>query len=89
MPLKGTKTIGLFGGEHGEVRDSAGHPVFWLNGRDPNYYNFDIPDGQDGRLWSLRYIRGPVALLTVPPYLTPTAASLRLPAEVIQSDRGK
>jgi hypothetical protein len=86
---KGTKTIGLFGGEHGEVRDSAGHPVFWLNGREPSYYNFDIPDGQDGRLWSLRYIRGPVALLTVPPYLAPTAASLLLPVEVVQSDRGK
>jgi hypothetical protein len=86
---KGTKTIGLFGGEHGEVRDSAGHPIFWLNGREPNYYNFDVPDGQDGRLWSLRYVRGPVALLTVPPYLAPTAESLLLPVEVVQPGRGK
>ena len=32
---KETKTIGLFGGEHGEVRDFAGHPVFWSTAASP------------------------------------------------------
>jgi hypothetical protein len=85
---RGTKVIGLFGGEHGEVRDSANHPVFWLNGRDPNYYSIDVPDGQDGKLWSFRYVRGGISLLTVPPYFSPTAAGLLLPAEVLERDAG-
>jgi hypothetical protein len=37
----------------------------------------------------LRYVRGPVALLTVPPYLAPTAAGLLLPVEVVQPGHGK
>ncbi len=83
---RGTKVIGLFGGEHGEVRDSAGRPVFWLNGREPNYYGVAVPDGEDGRLWSLRYARGSIRLLTVPPFLARSAAEILLPVEVVQKD---
>lgn len=83
---KGTKTIGLFGGEHGEVRDSAGRPVFWLNGREPNYYGVPVPDGEDGKLWHIRYGRGSLRLLTVPPYFARNAADLLLPVEVVTKD---
>ena len=86
---KGTKVVGLFGGEHGEIRDAAGRPVFWLNGREPGYYSVEVPDGQDGRLWSVRYGRRAVRLLTVPPYFARSAGELLLPAEVVKSDAAK
>ncbi len=84
---KGTRVIGLHGGRHGEVRDSAGRPVFWLNGREPNYFSVAVPEGQDGKLWQIRYGRGPIRLLTVPPYFARTAAELLLPKEVVDADR--
>lgn len=84
---RGTKTVGLHGGEHGEIHDSDGHPLFWLNGRPAGYYSIPVPDGQDGRLWRIRYARGPIRLLTVPPYLARTPDELLLPREVIDQDR--
>ncbi|HSU67617.1 MAG TPA: DUF4838 domain-containing protein [Tepidisphaeraceae bacterium] len=86
---KGTKVVGLFGGEHGEIHDSAGHPVFWLNGKEPNYYSVDVPDGQDGKVWSVRYVRGPISLLTVPPCFSPSPKGLLLPAEVVDKDAAR
>ena len=86
---KGTKMIGLFGGEHGEVQDSQHRTVFWLNGRKPNFYGVEVPDGQDGKVWRVRYGRGDVRLLTVPPYFALAAKQLLLPAEVVEKDRSK
>jgi hypothetical protein len=86
---KGTKALGFFGGEHGEIRDSAGRPLFWLNGRPQNYYSVAVPDGEDGKLWSIRFGRGPLRLLTVPPYFARTAAELLLPVEVVARDAAK
>jgi hypothetical protein len=86
---KGTQVVGLFGGEHGEVRDSAGRPLFWLNGRPPNYYSIAVPDGEDGKAWSIRFGRGAIRLLTVPPYFARTANELLLPAEVVARDAAK
>ena len=84
---KGTKVIGLFGGEQGELRDSSGHPVFWLNGREPNFYSVPVPNGEDGKLWHVRYGRGAVRLLTVPPYFARSARELLLPADVVKKDQ--
>lgn len=86
---KGTKTVSFFGGEHGEIRDSAGRPLFWLNGRPCNYYSVAVPDGEDGKLWSVRFGRGPIRLLTVPPCLARTAAELLLPAEIVVRDAAR
>ncbi len=83
---KGTEAIGLHGGGHGEIHDSAGRPVFWLNGREPNFYSVSVPKGQDGKLWRIRYGRGPVRLLTVPPCFARSAEELLLPNEVVDSD---
>jgi hypothetical protein len=74
--------LGLFGGEHSEVRDSAHRPVFWLNGRERNYYSIPVPDGEAGKLWSIHYGRGAICLLTVPLFFARSAAELLLPAEV-------
>jgi len=76
---EGTRLIGLYGGDHGEIQDSAGRTVFWLNGREPNYYGVDVPDGQDGRLWRVRFGRGAIRLLTVPPYFARSPKELLLP----------
>jgi hypothetical protein len=86
---KGTKIIGLFAGEHGEVRDSEDRPQFWLNGRERNFYGVAVPEGQDGKVWRVRYVRGAVRLLTVPPYFGRTPQDLLLPKEVIEKDAGK
>jgi len=84
---KGTQVIGLHGGGHGEIHDSAGRPVFWLNGRQPNFYSVAVPQGQDGKLWRIRYGRGSVRLLTVPPCFARSAEELLLPPEVVDSDK--
>lgn len=84
---KGTEVIGLHGGGHGEIQDSAGRVVFWLNGREQNFYSVVVPQGQDGKLWRIRYGRGAVRLLTVPPYFARSAAELLLPKEVVESDQ--
>lgn len=83
---KGTKMIGLFGGEHGEVRDSQDRPHFWLNGREPNFYSVPVPPGEDGKFWRVRYCRGAVRLLTVPPFFAKTPGELLLPEEVLAKD---
>ena len=86
---KGTKVIGIFGGEHGEVRDSQDRPHFWLNGREPNFYSVPVPPGEDGKFWRVRYCRGAVRLLTVPPYFAQTPGELLLPEEVLAKDNLK
>ncbi|QJW84075.1 hypothetical protein HK414_09730 [Ramlibacter terrae] len=79
----GTSTIGLFGGEHGEVQDSQNRTVFWLNGRPRGYHAFPVPQGEDGKTWRVRYARGGIRLLTVPSYFAPSAARLLVPAEAL------
>ena len=64
---RGTRVIGFHGGGRGEIHDSAGRPVFSLDGCPPNFYRVAVPEGQDGKLWQVRRGRGPVRLLTVPP----------------------
>ncbi len=43
---KGTKVVGLHGGGHGEVHDSAGRPLFWLNGKELRLLQRGGPQGQ-------------------------------------------
>jgi len=83
---KGTTTIGVFGGNGGEVRDSQGRRLFWLNGREPNYYSFPVPTDEDGKIWEVRHIRGALRLLTVPPYFAATPQELLLPKKVVEKD---
>lgn len=86
---KGTKVIGLFGGEHGEVRDSQDRPHFWLNGREANFYTVAVPPGEDGKFWRVRYVRGALRLLTVPPYFARSPKELLLPKEVLEADKSR
>jgi hypothetical protein len=83
---KGTKTLGFYGGEHGEIRDSQDRPHFWLNGRPPNFYSVTVPPGEDGKVWRVKYVRGNLQLLTVPSYFASTPQALLLPQEVVERD---
>ncbi len=83
---KGTKVIGLFGGDHGEIRDSLGRPQFWLNGREANFYSVPVPPGEDGKLWHAKYVNRSLRLLTVPHYFSTTPQGLLLPKEVVEKD---
>jgi hypothetical protein len=82
----GTRQIGLRGGEHGELIDADGRIHFWLNGRPTNFYTVEVPAGQDGQFWKVRYVRGPLTLLTVPPYFFRAPAEAVLPADVLEQD---
>lgn len=86
---KGTMTVGLFGGSGGEILDADGKPVFSLHDREPSYYSTPVAAGQDGKLWRIRGGRGPVQLLTVPPYLARSAEELLLPKDVVDRDSVK
>jgi hypothetical protein len=55
-----------------------------LEGREPNYWSTPVPAGQDGQFWRIQSGRGPVRLLTVPPYLALQPANLLLPAETVE-----
>ena len=83
---KGTKTVGLFGGNGGEIVDADGKSVFSFNGREPSYDSTPVVKGQDGRLWRVRGGRGPVHLLTVPPSFARSAEELLLPMDVVNHD---
>jgi hypothetical protein len=83
---KGSQTIGFFGGEHGEIRGAEDRPQFWLNGKQPNFYSVAVPAGQDGKVWKVRFVRGSLRLLTVPPYFARTPQELLLPKEVVEKD---
>lgn len=84
---KGTKVVGFHGGQHGEIHDSAGRAVFWLNGRQPDFYTVTVPEGEDGTFWYVRYGRGAIRLLNVPPFFARSAEELLLPREVVDMDR--
>lgn len=83
---KGTKVVGLFGGEYGEVLDANGKSIFTFLGKKPGYYGIDVPEGQDGKVWRIKSAVGVVKLLTVPPYFATSAKQLLVPAEVIEAD---
>jgi hypothetical protein len=83
---KSTKVIGLFGGKDGEVIDSLGRHVFSLKDREPNYYSFAVPDGENGKLWRIHNARRSIMLLTVPPYFARKPTELLLPKEVVLQD---
>ncbi len=85
---KGTRVLGAHIPGRGVLINPLGKPVmsFDKNG----YVKIDIPEGQSGRLWRIKDIRGGnFNLLTVPPYFAPSAKDLLLPKEVVEKDAGK
>lgn len=83
---KRTSAVWIFAGEQGEIQDSKGRTVFWLNGRKRDYYVIQVPDGEDGTLWRVRYGDGTVRLLNVPQHFARSSSDLMLPVEVVARD---
>jgi hypothetical protein len=85
---RGTKTVGGFAtATTGRLLDGSGSVVFSFEEMDkPDYFSVAVPEGQDGRLWRFEHCSGSRMLMTVPPYLAPSAADLLLPREVVAAD---
>ena len=87
---EGTEAVGGYAtNTGGEVLDGDGQVVFSFGDMaEPGYFMIDVPAGQDGRLWAFSNCSGQRMLMTVPPYLAPTAETLLLPREVVEADAG-
>ncbi|MGD9496278.1 MAG: DUF4838 domain-containing protein [Armatimonadota bacterium] len=87
VPKGATQVGGYATDTSGEVLDGDGEVVFRFSDlAEPGYFKIDVPAGQDGRLWAFRDCTGQRMLMTVPPYLAPTAQTLLLPREVVEAD---
>ncbi len=87
VPQGTGEVVGFSSNPQGTVVDSDGKQLFdfsAMNG--PGYFNIPVPEGQDGRLWMLRDVRGSRQLMTVPPYFAATAKGLLLPKEIVNPD---
>jgi len=87
---KGTTEVGGYAtNTSGALVDADGQVALDFGEMDgPGYFKVPVPAGQDGRLWGLRDCQGDRMLMTVPPYLAPTAETLLLPREVVETDGG-
>lgn len=85
---RGTKIVGGYtDSTRGELHDSQGNLLFDFSQMDsPGYFSVAVPSGQDRALWKFVNSRGSRMLMTVPPYLAPSAESLLLPREVVDAD---
>jgi len=84
---KGTGVVGAYsqaGG--GGLYNAAGEQVFDFKNGETDYISVEVPQGQDGKLWSVRKLAGRFRLLNVPPYAAAKADDLLLPQEVLKQD---
>jgi hypothetical protein len=89
---RGTSRIGGYAtpASGASIRNSRGAVVFDLSGLDgPDYFQVEVPAGEDGKLWSLQGANGRVTLLTVPPYAARSPQELLLPREVVETNTGR
>ena len=84
---RGTKVIGLLGGDTGRIVDPDGKEALVLEDKQQSYYSVPVPTGLDGKLWTIRSANQNFRLMTVPPYLAGSPDQLLLPSEVVERDR--
>ncbi|MFW6059435.1 MAG: DUF4838 domain-containing protein [Phycisphaeraceae bacterium] len=70
----------------GVMKDGDGNVVHDFSEAGAGWFIVPVPEGQDGRLWKFERNSGTRELMTVPPYLAPSAADLLLPEEVVNAD---
>jgi len=88
---KGTvKVAGFATATAGKLLDGDGREVLAFGDmKQPDYFSVAVPDGQDGTLWKFEHCLGSRMLMTVPPYLAPSAKDLLLPREVVDAETGR
>jgi hypothetical protein len=87
VPRGTQKVAGFATATTGRVLDRSGNAVFSFDRMDePDYFSIAVPEGQAGALWRLEHCSGSRMLITVPPYLAPSAGDLLLPREVVTAD---
>ncbi len=82
---RGTDGVGGYAtSATGRLVDGDGETTLDFSERDgAGYFRVEVPEGQDGMLWRFENAAGRRMLMTVPPYLAPTAEDLLLPREVV------
>lgn len=84
---RGTKILGAYAAGGGNVKDGDGKLVHTFTAvESQDYWHMQVPEGQDGKVWSLENMNGSIFFMTIPPYLARSAAELMVPAEVLQAD---
>ena len=84
---EGTKVIGAYSqAGAGGLYGGDGELVLNFDKTAADYLSISVPEGQDGRLWSVRALAGRFRLLNVPPFVSGNAADLLLPKEVADGD---
>lgn len=85
---RGTKTLGVFTRGVGTIYDASNRPVHEMKG-ETHHVSIPVPEGMDGAFWRFYgMVGGRVQLLTVPPFMAPSARQLLLPREVVEADGG-
>ena len=88
---KGTVNVaGFTTATAGKLLDGEGSEVLsFENMKEADYFSVAVADGQDGTLWKFENCLGSRMLMTVPPYLAPSAKDLLLPREVVGAETGR
>lgn len=85
---KGTRIVGAYStAGAGGLYNAEGNQILDFRQTPRDYVSVKVPNGQDGKLWSVRSLSGRFRLLNVPPFVAGTADDLLLPKEVVDKDR--
>ncbi len=80
---KGTRVVGGYGNGTTTLADAQGNEIGKVEVAS-NYWSVPVPAGKDGQLWKFAKANGGFQLMTVPPYLTRSAAEMLVPEEVLK-----
>jgi hypothetical protein len=83
---KGVKTVDMFAGGSGAIRDAAGNTLLKFDSRKPGYHSIPVPKDQAGKLWELHQCTGTHLLLNLPPCLARSESELLLPRKIVERD---
>lgn len=84
---RGTSIIGAYSqASAGGLIDPTGRQVLDFGKTSTDYVSIPVPEGQAGRLWSVKALGGRFRLMTVPPFVAGRADDLLLPREVVEKE---
>jgi hypothetical protein len=79
---KGTTVIGGYIDGEAELLQPDGKKVATLKGKSIEYFSIPVGASTTHSIWRLKALKGRIALLTVPPCLSPSAAQLLIPKDL-------